>query len=57
MPRNEAERSAQERYNVPIAKAGLDYIARPMNKKKFDEGWERCFGKKKKQKEEKPSEE
>ena len=41
MPKNEAERSAQERYKVPIAKAGLDYIARPMNREKFNENFDK----------------
>lgn len=49
MPRNEAEFEAQKRYNVPIDKAGRDYIARPMNKKKFNEGWDRIWGKKNKE--------
>jgi len=43
-----AEKEAQERYNVPIDKAGRDYIARPYKISKYEEGWERIFGKKKK---------
>lgn len=43
MPKNEAERAAQERYKVPIDKAGLDYIARPMDKEKFDGNFDKAF--------------
>jgi len=39
--RREAEKAAQERYNVPLDKAGRDYISRPMDKDKFDENFEK----------------
>ena len=45
MPRNEAQFAAQERENIPLDKAGLDYIRRRgIDAKKFRDEHDRIFG-------------
>ncbi len=48
MPKNEAERGAQERQNIPKEKAGFDYISRGRNWDNWDSGYNRAFRKGKK---------
>lgn len=45
------EKAAQERYNIPIAKAGRDHITRPgLNHEAMRDSWDRIWGKKNKEK-------